>query len=118
MEREGSIGANDMAEIPKKKTFGGAYAAMIRPDPGDGTPKALNVHLPFDEALKLHFALGQALARIGGYNRSTTAGKRAAVNLCLYPHKRRITINEGRLRKPSPNAVAVDVNESELEGQQ
>jgi integrase len=30
----------------------------------------------------LHFALGQALARMGGYNRSTSAGKRAAVR-CL-----------------------------------
>ena len=88
-----------MPDIPKKKTFGGAYAQMIRPEPGETTPRALNVHLPFDEALKLHFAIGQALARIGSYNRSTSAGKRAAVNLCLYPHKRRITINEGTLRK-------------------
>jgi hypothetical protein len=76
---------------------------MIRPELGQAVPTALNVHLAFDEALKLHFALGQALARIGGYNRSTSAGKRAAVNLCLYPHKRRITINEGRLRKASAN---------------
>ncbi len=110
-----------MSEIRKKKTFGGAYAAMIRPEPGHGTPKALNVHLPFDEALKLHFALGQALARIGGYNRSTSAGKRAAVNMCVYPHKRRITINEGRLRKNNasggPGAVeggnAVNASEDE-----
>src|SRR3954468_10708384 len=91
-----------MPEIPKKKTFGGAYAAMIRPEPGETTPRAFNVHLEFDEALKLHFAIGQALARIGGYNRSTSAGKRAAVNLCLYPHKRRITINEGKLRRTTP----------------
>lgn len=87
-----------MPDIPRKQTFGGAYAAMIRPEPGEGTPKALNVHLAFDDALKLHFAIGQALAQIGCYNRSTDAGKRAAVNLCLYPHKRRITVNEGRLR--------------------
>jgi hypothetical protein len=93
-----------MPEIPKKKTFGGAYAAMIRPEPSEAVPAALNVHLAFDEALKLHFALGQALARIGSYNRSTSAGKRAAVNLCLYSHKRRITINEGRLRKTEARA--------------
>ncbi len=96
-----------MAEIPIKKTFGGAYAAMIRPEPGETTPQAFNVYLPFDEALKLHFAIGQALAKIGGYNRSTAAGKRAAVNLCLYPHKRRITVNEGSLRRrPKPEALA------------
>lgn len=31
-----------MPEIPKKKTFGGAYAAMIRPEPGEAVPAALN----------------------------------------------------------------------------
>ena len=39
----------------------------------------------------------RALGKLNGYNRNTTAGKRSAVNLCLFPHKRRITINEGRL---------------------
>ena len=104
-----------MPEIPLKKTFGGAYAEMIRPQPSPTVPTALNIHLAFDEALKLHFALGQALARIGGYNRSTSAGKRAAVNLCLYPHKRRITINEGKLKKASSRAVAEQMGEPEPE---
>jgi hypothetical protein len=106
-----------MSEIPKKKTFGGAYAAMIRPEPGETTPRAFNVHLTFDEALKLHFAIGQALARIGGYNRSTSAGKRAAVNLCLYPHKKRITINEGKLRKASSKSAVDGAPESEPDQQ-
>lgn len=106
-----------MPEIPTKKTFGGAYAAMIRPDPGPMVPRAMNVHLAFDEALKLHFALGQALARIGGYKRSTSAGKRAAVNLCLYPHKRRITINEGKLRKPSSPASTDEASKPQPETQ-
>jgi len=106
-----------MSEIPMKKTFGGAYAAIIRPEPGEGTPKALNVHLSFGEALKLHFALGQALARIGGYNRSTSAGRRAAVNLCLYPYKRRITINEGKLPKASSNTTVEEAAEPEPEAQ-
>lgn len=90
-----------MPDIPRKKTFGGAYAGLIRPTPQPDVPAALNVHLAFEEALKLHFALGQALARIGAYNRSTSAGKRAAVNLCLYPHKGRITIDEGQFPKKS-----------------
>lgn len=105
-----------MPEIPKKKTFGGAYAAMIRPEPDNATPRAFNVHLPFDEALKLHFAIGQALARIGGYNRSTSAGKRAAVNLCLYPHKRRITVNEARLRKSSAAPASTETVEGGSDG--
>src|SRR5688572_12522279 len=105
-----------MAEIKTKKTFGGAYVAMIRPEPGPSVPAAMNVHLAFDEALKLHFAIGQALARIGGYNRSTSAGKRAAVNLCLYPHKRRITINEGRLRKSGAAPAAGQPVEGDSDG--
>jgi hypothetical protein len=32
------------------------------------------------------------------YNRNTIAGKRSAVE--LFPHKRRMTLNEGKLKKP------------------
>jgi len=39
------------------------------------------------------------LAKLNSYNRATTEGKRAAVNLCLYTDKRRMTINEGKLPK-------------------
>ena len=88
-----------MPDIQTKKSFGGATVSHIRPPVTDAVPKAMNVHLTFEEALKLHFGLGQLLGKINSYNRSTAAGRQAAVNLCLYPHKRQITINEGRLRK-------------------
>lgn len=87
-----------MADKLEKQTFGGAGVAMIRPTVDLGN-KALNLHLQFDEALKLHFAIGQALAKIGKYNRSTAAGKRATVNLCLFVAKGRITVNESELPK-------------------
>jgi hypothetical protein len=88
------------AEIKTKQTFGGTEVAQIRPAPADGAPVAMNVIITFEEALKLHLSLGQALAKLNSYNRSTDKGKRSCVNLCLYPHKRRITVNEGRLTKP------------------
>ena len=46
----------------------------------------------------LHLGLGQLLGHLNGYNRKTKAGRRSAVNLCLYLGKHRITINEGRTR--------------------
>jgi hypothetical protein len=84
-------------EIKTKKTFGGNDIARISPEPNADAGKAINIIISFEEALKLHLSLGQALARLNSYNRSTTAGRRSAVNLCVYPHKRRITIVEGQL---------------------
>jgi len=88
-----------MPDILTKKSFGGATIAHISPATGQNVPEAMNIHLTFEEALKLHFGLGQLLGKINSYNRSTTAGRRAAVNLCVYPRKKRITLVEGRLRK-------------------
>lgn len=42
---------------------------------------ALNLHLPFDEALKLHLALSECLLSLNRFNRSTKAGR--AMGLCL-----------------------------------
>jgi hypothetical protein len=86
-------------EIKTKQTFGGMEVDQIKPEPKEGVPPAMNIIITFEDALKLHLSLGQALAKLNSYNRSTTAGKRSAVNLCLYPHKRRITVNEGQLSK-------------------
>ena len=86
-------------EIKTKETFGGNEVAQIRPEPVDGVPTAMNIVISFEEALKLHLSLGQALAKLNSYNRATTDGKRSAVNICLYPHKKRITVNETKLPK-------------------
>ncbi|MFO0788779.1 MAG: hypothetical protein U0805_04930 [Pirellulales bacterium] len=87
-------------EIKTKKTFGTCYANQIRPAPNEAVPKAMNIIVSFEEALKLHLAIGQALAKLNGYNRATTSGKRSAMNICLYPHDNYITVNEARLTKP------------------
>ena len=85
------------SEIRTKKTFGTCYSSRIRPTPGEGVPTAMNIIISFEEALKLHLSIGQALAKLNSYNRSTTAGGRSAVNICLYPHDNYITVNEAQL---------------------
>lgn len=87
-----------MAEIKTKQSFGGVTIAHISPPVAAELPKAMNVHLTFEEGLKLYFSLGQLLGKLNSYKRSTKGGRRAAANLCIYPHKRRITVNEGKLR--------------------
>lgn len=86
-------------EIKTKKTFGTISLDRISPELDPTTPKALNIYVSFEEALKLYFGLGQALAKLNGYDRSTIAGKNSAVNMCVYPHTRQITLNEGQLKK-------------------
>lgn len=87
------------AEIKTKKTFGTLDIARISPEPKPETPRALNIHISFEDALKLHFGLGQALAKLNSYNRSTAAGRSASINLCVFTDINRLTINEGKLPK-------------------
>lgn len=87
-------------KIRTKKSFGVARIDHIAPKPSDST-SSINIHLSFEEALKLHFSLGQALAKLNSYNRSTAAGRRAAVDLCTFPRLHHMTVVEGVLRHPS-----------------
>lgn len=90
-----------MASNPKRKsTFGSSNVDHFSPALSGGTPKAINVILSFEEALKLHLSLGQLLGHLNGYNRSTSDGKRTAVNLCVYTNHQRIAVVEGKIRKP------------------
>ncbi len=82
------------SEIRTKQTFGSNDVAQISPEP---VSAAINIVISFEEALKLHLSLGQALAKLNSYNRSTTAGKRSAINFCLFPKKKRITVNQAQL---------------------
>jgi hypothetical protein len=85
------------SEIKTKKTFGSCYFSHISPAPIESVPKGMNVVISFEEALKLHLSIGQALAKLNSYNRSTTAGRRSAVNICIYPHDNYVTVNESQL---------------------
>ena len=90
------------ASTPKRKsTFGSSTIDHFSPPLPEGTPKAINVVLSFEEALKLHLSLGQLLGHLNGYNRATTEGKRTAANLCVYTDVKRIAVVEAKTRKES-----------------
>jgi len=87
------------ANIPQKETFGSANIDHFSPQLPEGTPKAINMTLSFEDALKLHLSLGQVLGKLNSYNRSTKAGRRSAVNLCVYPQVKRMVVVEGKIRE-------------------
>lgn len=89
----------------KQKTFGGADVAHFRSPPAQELPQVISIIVSFEEALKLHLSLGQALARLNSYHRATIKGKRSAVNLRLYTEKRRIVVDQSQLpaRKNAPS---------------
>ena len=85
--------------IKTKKTFGTLAIDHFSPPQTEVWPKAINVTLSFEEALKLHLGLGQILGKLNSYHRSTKRGRETAVNLCIFPKLQRVTINEGRVRQ-------------------
>ena len=84
--------------LRQKSTFGGAKVDHFSPAIPEGTPKAINVVMSFEEALKLHLSLGQLLGKLNSYDRSTKEGKRTAANLCVYTDVSRVVVVEDKLR--------------------
>lgn len=85
--------------IRKKETFGGANIDHFSPPLPEGTPKAINMTLSFEDALKLHLSLGQILGKLNSYDRSTKAGRRSAVNICVYTQVNRVVVVEGKIHE-------------------
>jgi len=59
--------------------------------------KAVNVLVPFEDALKLNLAIDECVRALNRYKRSTTAGKKMALNVTIYFDIGRITVSEVRL---------------------
>lgn len=87
-------------EIKTKASFGTVKIDHVRPEVPEEMPKALNLHISFEDAMRLHLGLGQILGKLNGYNRSTIEGKRSCVNLCVFLDVNSITINEGKTKQP------------------
>lgn len=85
--------------LRQKETFGGATIDHFSPPLPEGTPKAINMTLSFEDAMNLHLSLGQILGRLNSYDRSTKAGRRSAVNLCVYTQAERMVVVEGKVRE-------------------
>ena len=91
--------AKQASPAPRTFTFGGCYISQISPPVAGlspNTPK-LNIAIEFEEALKLHLAIGECISKLNSYKRSTTAGKRRVLNLVVHISKNRVTINEKNL---------------------
>jgi hypothetical protein len=88
---------------PKVKTFsfGACNIASTSPELANlfAATKKLNVRLSFEDALKLHLAIGECARTLNGYNRSTKAGKKLALNLTIHLDMNRLTVNEWPPRK-------------------
>lgn len=85
---------------PKKKkfTYGTCAFSRISPDPIQPTSKALNVVVSFDEALKLNIAIDECCRELNSYDRSTKAGRDAALNLTIFFDSNRIAVNEEKVK--------------------
>lgn len=86
-------------KIPTKSSFGSNHIDRINPVPTESMPKMINCTISFEEALKLHLAIGQALAKLNSYDRSTAEGKRTAMTLCIHTDTKRIRVLETNIRK-------------------
>jgi len=73
--------------------------AYARTSPASLSPstKILNILVPFEEALKLNLAIDECVRTLNSYKRSTTTGKRAALNLAVHLDQDRIAIVEEKL---------------------
>ena len=92
-----------MAKPTRKKKddyFGGGEFAMTSPALEKLSPstRVLNVHLSLQEALMLNVALEECIRSLNRYNRSTTQGKNATVNVALHLDTNWVTVHEGKLK--------------------
>jgi hypothetical protein len=88
----------------KTFSFGGCDFARTSPSIQDLSlnTKVLNIGITFEEALKLHLAIEECIRKLNSYKRSTSAGKRTALNLAIHLSKGRGTVNEAKLPAKIP----------------
>ncbi len=85
----------------KKFTFGTCAYERTSPARDKVSPatKVLNIVVPFEEALKLNLAVDECVRKLNSYKKSTTEGKRAAMNLTIYFDLSRIAVNETKTKR-------------------
>ena len=91
---------NRKASLAEKTfSFGGCDIGNTSPslDALTAQTKILNVRVSFEEALKLHLAIGECIRNLNSYKRNTAAGKKTALNLAIHLFKNRLTVNEENL---------------------
>jgi len=83
----------------KHNTFGTCAYECTKPPRTALTnaTKIINVHLSFEDALKLNLAIDECVRRLNRYNKAKKAGKRVALNVAIHLDQSRISIHEGKL---------------------
>jgi hypothetical protein len=91
--------AEQASPAVKTFSFGGCDFGRTSPQVGALSPdtQILNIEIGFEEALKLHLAIGECIRKLNSYKRSTSTGKRTALNMAIHLSKGRVTINEAKL---------------------
>ncbi len=93
--------ANSKKKQSSKKTytFGTCRYAKIQPKRTtlSTKTKVLNIHLTFEEALKLNVAVDECIRKLNSYKRSTVAGKKASLNLTIHLQLKRVAVNQGTI---------------------
>jgi hypothetical protein len=89
-------------QMPDEKQFTFGTCQYERTSPArselSSQTAVLNIMIPFEEALKFNLAVDECVRKLNRYNKSTKAGKRAALNLTVHFHVGRLAVNEGRLK--------------------
>jgi hypothetical protein len=95
----------EAAPTLKSFSFGGCDFRRTSPTLNALSPdtKVLNIEISFEEALKIHLAIGECIRKLNSYKRSTRAGKRSALNIAVHLSKNRVTINEGKSQAGAPS---------------
>jgi hypothetical protein len=89
----------DSEEHFKKSTFGTCAYECTKPPRHALTneTKIVNVHLRFEEALKLNLAIDECVRRLNRYNKAKKAGKKVSLNLAIHFDQDRISVHEGKV---------------------
>ncbi len=85
-------------KIKTKTSFGTATIDHFSPADEENWPATINIILTFEEAMRLHLGLGQALGKLNSYDRHTIAGRESAINIAVFTSRHRITIREDRIK--------------------
>ena len=89
-----------MKKIQRKMVSSGTcILERINPPQENLSPRTpiINVTISYEECLQLHMALMDRLMKINQLNRATKEGKRAAVNLSIHIHQKRVTVMPAKL---------------------
>lgn len=76
--------------------FGGCKMVGTSPEKKDLKPetKVLNLEITFEEALKLHLAIGECLSKLNAYKRNSPADTRKVLGVAVHLDTSYITVHE------------------------